>query len=88
MGEMADMAIESIMDAWEDGAYGDDDYRDHGGGGDPFFGRAPRTDIECKYCHKRVFHWARISDGSWRLHTPSGKVHTCLPFTRQGDNLI
>jgi len=33
-------------------------------------------DIQCKYCKNYGFHW-ELTDRGWRLHTETGKLHTC-----------
>lgn len=46
--------------------------------GDDWDSHKPRQhDIQCRYCKNWGFHWAQTSDNKWRLHTSSGRIHTC-----------
>ena len=32
--------------------------------------------VECKYCGNGPFYWESTATG-WRLHTETGRLHTC-----------
>ncbi len=37
-------------------------------------------DVQCKYCKHRRLYWVELSNGTWRLATPTGKLHNCKAY--------
>ena len=73
MGDMADMVIEDIIDDMVNENDWDYDYTDH-----IVFVHTP---IKCRFCGRSTYHWAQLEDGSWRLHTPTGRLHKCSKWS-------
>jgi len=50
-----------------------------------YFWTPRQQNLMCKYCHNWGFHWSLTPEGKWRLHTPSGRLHTCTshPTSKQ-----
>ena len=76
MGEMADMALDTIIDNMinpKSEEY-DPDELTH-----VVFNR----DIQCRYCKRRGFYWNQEANLKWRLYTRSGKLHRCKDFGKK-----
>ena len=72
MGEQADYLIDDMFDNYWDNQEYDPDYLDH-----IVFIKQP---IKCKFCGVANYHWAQDENNKWRLHTPTGKLHTCNKY--------
>jgi hypothetical protein len=95
MGDMADYALDQVMDCEDDRfqyMFGNmSDARayelgiiDERG----FYDHRPMfqtriTTKTCRYCGKRGLEW-RDTGGGWRLADPCGTIHTCEQYPRNG----
>ena len=39
--------------------------------------------VRCRYCNREEFYWRETEDG-WRLTTPTGKIHICSAYKKEG----
>lgn len=88
MGDMADFALDQVMDEEEDrfayrmGEMSDGEAYDRGIIDELGFSNHPpmfkpaQTLKQCAHCGTNGLHWAEIGTG-WRLVTANGDVHTC-----------
>jgi hypothetical protein len=74
MGEMADFALEKLLDEWTIDFLEDEYFNDYGD--DKAVYNDERTHKVCKYCKTSNLHWEQ-HDGKWRLYDQSGTLHTC-----------
>lgn len=72
MGEMADYALDTIID----NMISDDEDFDPDEIGHIVFIRG----VQCKYCGRWPYYWKQTKDGKWRLRTRTGKIHKCAKY--------
>lgn len=72
MGEIADYAIDTIIDNMiRDQDDYDPDEMEH---------IVFTNGVQCKFCGRWPYYWKQRDNGQWRLHTRSGKVHKCSKY--------
>lgn len=88
MGDMADYALEQVMDAEDDrfsyrmGGMSDAMAYDLGiidsRGAESYRPMFKRISVakQCKHCGLGGLHWKQVGSG-WRLASPDGKIHSC-----------
>jgi hypothetical protein len=83
MGEIADMLLDqSLMELLDenDGPY-DDEFEPEPGWGAEHL--CTIQIVRCKYCGRSGFHWEKIENHDWRLHSKTGRVHTCTAYNER-----
>jgi hypothetical protein len=71
MGEMADLALEQVIDEM---FIDQDDYEPDP---DECVHIVRSRTIKCKFCGRDGYYWGQDENGKWRLCTKTGRLHTC-----------
>lgn len=79
MGDMADFAMDHVLDDMERAELGFDDWDYEGLPGSPYkgFERLPKT---CRSCGQKDLYW-KSTDKGWRLADEQGREHRCKKAT-------